>query len=88
MNYRIELHPLALLEMEDSYHWHEDWSLGLGSRFLAAIQNRFDRITAMPELYAKKKVIIAKCRCRDFRLRLSMKRLKNKKLFLFLIFSM
>ena len=55
MGYRIELHPLALQEMEESYQWYEDRSPGLGRSFLAAIQKRFDRIADLPESYAKKK---------------------------------
>ena len=55
MNYRIELHPLAQQELEESYQWYEECSTGLGNRFLSAIQTRFDRISAMPQLYAKKK---------------------------------
>ena len=55
MIYHIQLHPLALQEMEESYNWYEERSVGLGNRFLTAIQKRFDRISSMPELYAKKK---------------------------------
>ena len=54
MMYQIQLHPLALEEMEESYQWYESCLEGLGNRFLSAIQKRFDRIAAMPELYAKK----------------------------------
>lgn len=55
MMFEIHLHPLALEEMEESYLWYEERSEGLGNRFLAAIQKRFEIITSTPELYAKRK---------------------------------
>jgi uncharacterized protein YacL (UPF0231 family) len=44
MIYRIELHPSAQQELEESYHWYEERSIGLGVDFLAAVQKRIDSI--------------------------------------------
>ncbi len=55
MTYQIVLHPDALLELNQSFQWYEECSEGLGQRFLAAVQNKFDKLSYTPELYAKKK---------------------------------
>ena len=55
MIYRIELHPNAQQELEESYQWYEERLEGLGDRFVAAIQKKFDNIISSPQLYAKQK---------------------------------
>src|SRR5271156_2767435 len=55
MSYHIELHPLAIDEMELTYQWYETLATGLGERFLAAAQKKFEIISATPDVYAKKK---------------------------------
>jgi toxin ParE1/3/4 len=55
MIYRIELHPSAQQELEETYHWYEERSIGLGVDFLAAVQKRLDRIAKTPKSYPRKK---------------------------------
>ncbi len=53
MIYQIELHTFALQELQESYGWYEERVEGLGLRFLAAVQKKFDELSAAPKLYAK-----------------------------------
>lgn len=55
MNARIELHPEAIEELEESYQWYENRLEGLGNRFIASINKRLNEIAEHPERYAKKK---------------------------------
>jgi len=53
--YQIEIHTFAQQELQQSYDWYEERVEGLGKRFLAAIQHKFDDIAISPTLHAKKK---------------------------------
>ena len=53
MNYKIEMHPDAVVELQDAYHWYEERSAGLGSRFLALMSRRINEIGRSPETYRK-----------------------------------
>lgn len=53
--YSIELHPLALKEMEDSYNWYEGRLEGLGNLFLTSMHKSFEQIAQHPDLYTKGK---------------------------------
>ncbi|MEX6687309.1 type II toxin-antitoxin system RelE/ParE family toxin [Danxiaibacter flavus] len=55
MSYKIEFHPEALKEIQESYSWYEDRSAGLGKRFIEAIDYRLSLILNDPERYPKKK---------------------------------
>lgn len=54
MNYQVELHPEALLELKESYQWYEERSEGLGLRFMGLVNKRINEIANDPEIYAKK----------------------------------
>jgi plasmid stabilization system protein ParE len=55
MSYTIELHPKAVLEIDESYQWYEERSEGLGDRFIDAINKKLNQISVQPEIYSKKK---------------------------------
>ncbi len=55
MKYRIELHPSAKKDIEQAFKWYEKRSLGLGERFIEAINERFIEIGNYPDRYAKRK---------------------------------
>lgn len=55
MNYRVELHPIAQKELIESYDWYEDRLDGLGTRFINAVQDRFNIIANNPQAFSKKK---------------------------------
>lgn len=38
MNDRVELHPLASLEVLDAERWYDEQITGLGDRFLVAVE--------------------------------------------------
>lgn len=42
--------------MQESYQWYEERSVGLGVRFIAAIDKKLNEITSYPERYPKKKI--------------------------------
>jgi len=66
MIYQIELHPYAQDELAESYQWYEERLEGLGSRFFAAIQKKFDSIMLSPQLYPKKKGNYREVSVKDF----------------------
>jgi plasmid stabilization system protein ParE len=51
MIYRFIVRPEAEIEIDDSYNWYEDQSVGLGMDFLLAVQASIDRISANPYAY-------------------------------------
>jgi mRNA-degrading endonuclease RelE of RelBE toxin-antitoxin system len=55
MSYQIELHPEAVLELEDAYQWYEMRSEGLGKRFMTVVNKRMQELSQSPGNYAKKK---------------------------------
>ena len=55
MSYNIELHPLAVQELRESYQWYEEQRAGLGARFIASFNKRLKEIKKQPERYVKKK---------------------------------
>ncbi len=55
MSYQIQLHPLALVEMQESCTWYEERLAGLGVRFLVAVHEQFEIIRVSPSLFSKKK---------------------------------
>lgn len=54
MPFKIEFHPEALKEIQESYSWYEDRSSGLGKRFIEAIDYRLSLIIRDPERYPVK----------------------------------
>jgi plasmid stabilization system protein ParE len=55
MEYKIELFPIAVEELEKSALWYESHSPGLGRRFINTIYEAFDSIALAPEAYAQKR---------------------------------
>lgn len=53
--YKIELHPAAVKELEETFLWYEERSEGLGARFIASVNKSLQIIISNPELYRKKK---------------------------------
>ena len=51
MPFKIEFHPEALKEVQESYTWYEDRSPGLGKRFIEAIDYRLSLVLSNPERY-------------------------------------
>lgn len=51
MSYKIELHPLAVSDVAESYQWYEKRSEGLGNRFIASLSKRLKQIAQNPESY-------------------------------------
>lgn len=38
MTHRIEFDPLAEAELQESFDWYEEHQIGVGDRFLAAVE--------------------------------------------------
>jgi len=55
MNYKIELFPDAIEEIDESAYWYEKCVVGLGKDFIEAVYNSFDSIALNPLAYPKKK---------------------------------
>jgi len=52
---KIVFHPQVKLELQDSYHWYQSQSLGLGDRFLDEVKRAFDVILESPTIWPKYK---------------------------------
>lgn len=51
MEYKIEVRPLATLEIIEAYDWYELQQSGLGDRFLKAVDTFFDSLLRNPNIY-------------------------------------
>ncbi|MFK7980434.1 MAG: type II toxin-antitoxin system RelE/ParE family toxin [Saprospiraceae bacterium] len=49
MKYKIKLHPIAKLELIDTFQYYEDQQKGLGRRFLKAYQEKTRFLADNPE---------------------------------------
>lgn len=47
----VRFHPEAEAEMSDSARWYNAQQPGLGTRFLASVQDSVNRICLNPEMY-------------------------------------
>ena len=56
MNFKIELHPDAALELQDAYQWYEDRSAGLGNQFLTLLNFKIKLVTHLKVLIINVKV--------------------------------
>jgi plasmid stabilization system protein ParE len=52
---KIKLSASAQKELEDSFDWYEEQSIGLGDRFAEVIYASLNSISSNPEVYNKKK---------------------------------
>lgn len=52
MDYKIEIRPLAAIEIIEAYDWYETQQIGLGDRFLDAVDNFVDSLLRNPKMYS------------------------------------
>jgi len=52
MPFPLTVTPEAEDDLADAYRWYEQQSAGLGSKFLARVEDVFDRIRRTPEIHA------------------------------------
>lgn len=52
MGKKLRFHPRVVSDLKDAIAWYEERSLGLGDRFRAAVDVRFDEILGAPERFA------------------------------------
>jgi plasmid stabilization system protein ParE len=52
MKYSLEISPEAEADISQAYSWYETQQVGLGRRFLASLDNVFERISNSPEIHA------------------------------------
>jgi plasmid stabilization system protein ParE len=55
MKCRIELHSAAQKELTEAFLWYEQRSLGLGVRFIEAVNKKLIELAKYPDRYAKRK---------------------------------
>jgi plasmid stabilization system protein ParE len=53
MSHRLIVRPLAEADILRAFRWYESELRGLGTQFLEALDEGFDRISANPLLYAE-----------------------------------
>ena len=46
---RVQLHPLASLEVLDAERWYDEQISGLGDRFLVAVEAAIERVARWPD---------------------------------------
>jgi toxin ParE1/3/4 len=66
MTRKINIRPLAELEISEAYFYFETKRQGLGDEFLARLDDTLGRISESPELYALEKRGVRKVRLRQF----------------------
>lgn len=66
MSLPVVLRQRARQEFDDGIDWYERQQPGLGVEFADRIQEVFDRISAMPEMYAEVRPDIRKAPARRF----------------------
>ncbi len=53
MNYQIIIRPEAENDIEETFSWYEEQSIGLGMEFIRCMDAAIDLITRTPEIYQK-----------------------------------
>ncbi|MCD6012521.1 MAG: Plasmid stabilization system protein [Flavipsychrobacter sp.] len=53
MPHSLKIHEQAHYEYIEAYGWYEMKQLGLGDRFMAAVEEKLEQIKANPEYYSK-----------------------------------
>lgn len=51
----LELSPAAFNELNESYKWYEEKSVGLGARFISYVDDRLNTIKEHPDRFPKRK---------------------------------
>ncbi len=52
MQYKIEVRPLAVLEIIEAYDWYELQRVGLGLEFLNELDTFYERLHRNPHIYS------------------------------------
>lgn len=52
MSYKLEIRPLATMEMVEAYDWYEEQRVGLGLEFLEALEEFYDSLLRNPHSYS------------------------------------
>ena len=52
MNYKIEIRPLAAMEVIEAYNWYELQVIGLGLDFLDAVDDFYARLLVNPHTHS------------------------------------
>jgi plasmid stabilization system protein ParE len=50
---QLRFHPAVIPDLSEAIHWYDERSLGLGDRFRAAVDARFDDVLNAPELFSR-----------------------------------
>ena len=50
---KLRFHPQVATDLSDAIAWYEERSFGLGNRFRATVDARFDDILKAPELFPR-----------------------------------
>ena len=50
---RLRFHPLVAYDLRDAIAWYDEISVGLGNRFRARTDSRFDDILANPKFFGR-----------------------------------
>ena len=50
---QLRFHPSVVPDLSDAIGWYDERSVGLGDRFRAAVDARFDDILEAPELFPR-----------------------------------
>ena len=66
MNYSLIIRPEAEEDMTEGRDWYDGQREGLGSEFLTAVEDAFDRICNNPELYAPEYKAVRRARMNRF----------------------
>ena len=52
MSFKIEIRPLATIEIIEAYDWYESQREGLGVEFLNEVENFYNSLLRNPETYS------------------------------------
>ncbi|ANH80872.1 hypothetical protein A8C56_07670 [Niabella ginsenosidivorans] len=52
MQYKIEIRPLAAMEIIEAYDWYQEQKSGLGAEFLAELDQFYDTLYRNPQTYS------------------------------------
>jgi toxin ParE1/3/4 len=66
MSFRLAVKPKALAEFEEALEWYKQKRAGLDLTFANRVQEVYDQITSMPEMYAPSDRGLRKARVRAF----------------------
>ena len=53
MVFKLDIKPIALIDIDEAVAWYENELKGLGNRFLQKLDEAFDRLRKNPQHYLK-----------------------------------